>query len=566
MKQYHQIKTYLLAFVLGLSAIPLVGQELPVPDGLWYKNAIIYNLEVGTFKDSDGDGIGDFQGLIQKLGYLDSLGVDVLWLAPFTPSPGHDDGYDVTDHYTINPKYGTMDDFRQLIAETKKRNIRVISDVVLNHTSDEHPWFEAARRDSQSRYRKWYVWAEELPDDADKGMVFPGVQQATWSYDSVAGLYYFHRFYRFQPDLNYTNPEVQQEAFNILRFWLQQGMDGYRLDAVPFIIDIPETSSENPERMMHLVPTMRNVMRDTKHDALMLGEANLSPEENKDYFGEKNDGMQMMFNFYVNQFLFYALATEDLRLFTKAIEDTKEKPKTAQWAHFLRNHDEIDLDRLGRRRRQQVFAKFGPDTSMQLYERGIRRRLAPMLGDSAQLRMVYSLLYAMPGTPVIRYGEEIGMGDDLSLKERLAVRTPMQWSAAPHGGFTSGDSAFRSVIDKGPYGYQQRNVMQQLSDSASLLNHIKRLIRVRKACPEIGFGDFEIIRSSSKYIFAVRYEHDGKSLLTIHNFSATPQEFRLTGVRLADQPLMDLISGQPVGTKGGRLRLAGYGYSWCRLE
>ncbi|MBK1438436.1 alpha-glucosidase C-terminal domain-containing protein [Parapedobacter sp. ISTM3] len=555
---------------VGLAASGLsmaLGQESTAPDdGLWYKNSIIYNLEVGTFKDSDGDGIGDFQGLIQKLGYLDSLGVDVIWLAPFNPSPGNDDGYDVKDYYTINPKFGTMDDFDLFMAEAKKKGMKVISDVVLNHTSIEHPWYEEARRSPDSRYRRWYVWSADLPDDADKGMVFPGVQRTTWSYDSIAGLYYFHRFYPFQPDLNYTNPEVQQEAFKILRFWLEQGMDGYRLDAVPFIIDVPETGSETPQRMMQLVPTMRNIMRDAKHDALMLGEANLSPQENKDYFGEDNNGMQMMFNFYVNQFLFYALATQELRLFIKAIEDTKEKPSTAQWAHFLRNHDEIDLDRLGERRREEVYAKFGPDTSMQLYGRGIRRRLAPMLGDPKQLRMAYSLLYALPGTPVIRYGEEIGMGDDLSLKERLAVRTPMQWSGAPHGGFTSADTPFRNVISHGPYGYQQVNVMQQLTDSTSLLNHIKRLIRTRKACPEIGLADFEIIPANSKYIFAVRYDYGDKSLLTIHNFSDKPQAFRLEHRLLADNQLTDLFSGQPVPVEDDQLKLDGYGYGWYRLK
>lgn len=558
---------YAVAMMMGLVASAFfAAAQQRATEGLWYKESIIYSLEVGTFKDSDGDGIGDFQGLIQKLGYLDSLGIDAIWLAPFNPSPGWDDGYDVTDYYTVNPKYGTMDDFRQFIAEAKKRKIRVISDVVLNHTSIKHPWYESARQDPQSPYRKWYVWAEELPDDADKGMVFPGVQQTTWSYDSLANLYYFHRFYPFQPDLNYTNPEVQQKAFDILEFWLRQGMDGYRLDAVPFIIDVPETGSDKPVRMMELVPTMRNVMRGVKHDALMLGEANLAPEENKDYFGEDNSGMQMMFNFYVNQFLFYALAIQDVRPLAKAMQATKEKPETAQWAYFLRNHDEIDLDRLGKRRREKVYAQFGPDTSMQLYDRGIRRRLAPMLSNPDQLRMAYSLLFALPGTPVIRYGEEIGMGDDLSLKERLAVRTPMQWSAAPHGGFTTGDTAFRKVIDNEIYGYRRVNVQRQLADSASLLNHIKRLINIRKVYPQIGSGDFAILNTGSKHVVAMLYQGGDQALLTVHNFANKPQEFRLNEKSIAGKPLHDLLLPGRPSTKGGeRMKLPAFGFAWYRI-
>lgn len=554
-----------LLLTAGCNAPPQTSGNAAA-DSLWYKNSIIYNLEVGTFKDSDGDGIGDFNGLTEKLGYLDSLGVDVIWLAPFNPSPGRDDGYDVEDHYRINAKYGSMIDFTRFMRAAKMRGLKIISDVVLNHTAITHPWYQSARRDRRSPYRQWYVWSKERPDDADKGMVFPGVQETTWSYDSIAGMYYFHRFYAFQPDLNYTNPAVQREAYNILRFWLEKGMDGYRLDAVPFIIDIPETGSENPERMMHLVPEMRRVMMGVKHDALMLGEANLSPKENKDYFGENNNGMQMMFNFYVNQFLFYALATGRIDPLVKAIEDTKAKPETAQWAHFLRNHDEIDLDRLGKKRREAVYARFGPDTSMQLYNRGIRRRLAPMLNDSQQLRMAYSLLYSLPGTPVIRYGEEIGMGDDLSLRERLAVRTPMQWTDEPHGGFTSGDTAFRHVIDTGPYGYQHVNVRQQLADSMSLLNFIKQLIRIRKICPEIGTADYEIVNTSSKSILAIHYDAGGQSLLIVHNFSDEPQTFRVNRPMLKGAQATDLLSGEQIDPENDDFVLPYYGHAWYRLS
>ncbi|HTF80886.1 MAG TPA: alpha-amylase family protein, partial [Cytophagales bacterium] len=429
---------------------------------------------MATFKDSNHDGIGDFNGLTSKLGYLDSLGVDVVWLAPFMPSPRKDDGYDVTDYYSINPKFGTDIDFENFIAAAKRRKIKVIMDIVLNHTSIEHPWYNEARRNPASPYHNWYVWADKRPKDADEGLVFPGVQKETWTYDSVAGKYYFHRFYDFQPDLNYSNPQVQQESYRILQYWLKKGVDGYRLDAVPFIIDLPETGSEKPKRMLRLIPEMRNAVKDVKKDAVLLGEANLSPKENKDYFGENNNGMQMMFNFYANQYLIYALASGELKPFKRAIEDTKVKPQAAQWAFFLRNHDETDLARLSRRQRELIYSKFGPEPHMQLYNRGLRRRLAPMLNNSKQLKMAYSLLFSLPGIPVIRYGEEIGMGDDFSLQERLSVRTPMQWNSEKHGGFSGAALTFRPLIQDSAFGYKKINVAAQWQDTASLLNLIKQ--------------------------------------------------------------------------------------------
>ncbi|WP_134092036.1 alpha-amylase family protein [Olivibacter sp. XZL3] len=530
----------------------------------WYKNSFFYNIEVGTFKDSNQDGIGDFRGLISELDYLDSLGIDAIWLAPFYPSPRKDDGYDVLDYYGVDAKYGTAADVKEFFEQAHRRGIKIITDVVLNHTSIEHPWFEASRRDVKSPYRDWYVWQSERPKDADKGMVFPGVQKETWTYDSIAQQYYFHRFYVFQPDLNYRNTAVQQEAFKIMRFWLRQGVDGYRLDAVPFIIDIPETGSENPQRMMDLVPQMRSVMEEEKPGALMLGEANLSPEENKDYFGENNSGMQMMFNFYVNQYLFYALASQKIKLLIKAIEETKEKPEAAQWGHFLRNHDEIDLARLKDRQRREVYQRFGPDTTMQLYDRGIRRRLAPMLQNNKQIRFAYHLLFSLPGTPVIRYGEEIGMGDNLELKERLAVRTPMQWSAAPQGGFTQAAKAFRPVIDKGPYSYKNVNVASQLKDPHSLLNFIKSTAALRKEYPEIGLGKFEVLKTNSKYVLAIHYQYKDKSLLSLHNFSDRPQRFKVKGELLKAKQLLSVTDGSTAIPQD--ITLDGYGFEWYKTS
>ena len=424
MKINHKYITFIaVAIFTACKQAPPVTKNIDA----WYKHLIIYNLDVKTFKDSNGDGEGDFNGLTEKLTYLQSLGINTIWLAPFQPSPQKDDGYDVVDYVGIDPKLGSADDFKKFMTAAKAKHIRVIMDIVLNHTSDQHPWYLTAVRDTILAKHNWYVWSKSKPSDWDKGMGFPGVEKETWRYEPIAREYYFHRFYKFQPDLNYQNPQVVAEAERILAYWLDQGMDGFRLDAVPFIIDDPRGNSAKPKNDFAILHRLSRFVKKKKPDAVLLGEANVAPEENQKYFGEDHNGLEMMFNFYANQYLFYGLATSDTKPFKKALNKTKAKPGTAQWAWFLRNHDEIDLGRLSKHDLKEVYQKFGPDTTMQLYERGIRRRLATMLnGNMQQLKMAYSLLYSLPGTPVIRFGEEIGMGDDLKLKERLAIRTPMQ--------------------------------------------------------------------------------------------------------------------------------------------
>jgi maltose alpha-D-glucosyltransferase/alpha-amylase len=530
----------------------------------WYKNSIIYNVEVSTFKDSDHDGKGDFIGLAQKLDYLDSLGINTIWLAPFLSSPGKDDGYDVSNFYTINPELGTYEDFKVFMTAAKRRGMKVIADIVLNHTSIEHPWFTEACTDSTSAYRNWYVWSNKRPKDADKGMVFPGVQKETWTFDSCSGLFYFHRFYNFQPDLNYSNPAVQKEAYKILQYWLMEGLDGFRLDAVPFIIDRPETGSEHPEKMLSLIPRLRQAVQAVKKEGVLLGEANLAPKENQPYFGKNNNGMQMMFNFFVNQYLFYALATAETDDLVKALRETKEKPEQAQWAFFLRNHDEIDLGRLSKQKREEVFRKFGPDTSMQLYHRGIRRRLAPMLQDEKRIRLSYSFLFSLPGTPVLRYGEEIGMGDDLSLNERLAVRTPMQWSDEKNAGFTTADKPFRNIISEGVYRYQKVNVKDELRDSTSLLNFVKKMIRLRKEHPEINAALYDVIKTNSKHVVAFVYPSKGKKLVIVHNFSNMAQRVQLKTKEI--KQLKDLIKNDGTFTSFDKIDLEGLGFKWYEAE
>ncbi|GAB3339048.1 alpha-amylase family protein [Larkinella ripae] len=537
---------------------------------LWYKNSLIYSVDVEVFKDSDGNGYGDFNGLTQQLDYLKNLGVDAIWLAPFQPTPNGDDGYDISNFYGVDPNLGTQPDFDEFMRQANRRGIRVMMDLVTNHTSDQHPWFRQAVQSPTSPYRSWYVWSKERPKIWDKGMVFPGVQKAVWTFNKQAGAYYYHRFYDFQPDLNMQNPAVQREMRKIVRYWLDKGIAGFRLDAVPFLIEIAnaEFNPENPEHQYDMIAQLHQFIQWNKKDAILLGEANVDPKEQEPYFGKDAQGMQTMFNFFANQHLFYALATSEVDLLKKALNDTKDIPPTAQWAHFLRNHDEIDLGRLSDTERDKVYAKMGPDTSMQLYDRGIRRRLAPMLGNRQLLDLSYSLLFSLPGMPVIRYGEEIGMGDDLSLKERESIRTPMQWSNASNAGFSTTAKTVRPVISQGPYGFPTVNVARQLADSSSLLNRITTLSRLRKTCPEIGWGTWEILETGSPHVLAIRYDWEGRSLLMLHNFSPNPQQFRLdtqakTGRTLTS--LLDKTSLKAENDGKNPIQLRGYGYNWYRL-
>lgn len=346
---------------------------------LWYKNAIIYCLSVDTYMDSDGDGFGDFKGLMRRLDYLQGLGVTAIWLMPFQQSPMRDGGYDISDYYSVDPKYGTLGDFVEFSYACCQRGIHVLIDLVVNHTSDAHPWFQDARHDPASKYRDWYVWSKKKPKSANDGIVFPGVQKSTWTYDEVARSYYFHRFYSFQPDLNTAHPDVQAEILKIIGFWIQLGVSAFRMDAVPFVISEKGSAVTQMKEDYGMLRTFSSFLSWRKGNSIILGEANVLPNTDMDYFGRAGERLQMLFNFQVNQNLFYALATSDSRPLIKALKNTKPRPATAQWGQFLRNHDELDLGRLSEEQRDAVFAAFAPNPDMQLYGRGIRRRLAPML-------------------------------------------------------------------------------------------------------------------------------------------------------------------------------------------
>ena len=538
---------------------------------LWYKNAIVYCLSVATYMDANADGVGDFQGLMRRLDYLHGLGVTAVWLMPFQPSPGRDDGYDITDYYGVNPAYGTLGDFVEFTHAAKQRGIRVLIDLVVNHTSDQHPWFRAARSDPNSPFRDWYVWSERKPPDAAKGMVFPGVQKSTWSYDREAKAWYFHRFYDFQPDLNTPHPKVQAEILKIMGFWLQLGVSGFRMDAVPFVISKKGANVRRPVEQYDILRLFREFLQWREGDAIILAEANVLPKTDMEYFGDAGDRMHMMFNFQVNQALFYALASADCRLLIKALYATRPRPATAQWGMFLRNHDELDLGRLTQQQRQKVFDAFGPSKEMQLYDRGIRRRLAPMLnGDRRRLELAYSLMFTLPGTPVIRYGDELGMGDNLEMPERACARTPMQWSTEPHAGFTKSHKPVVPVIDNGAFGYQHVNAAAQRRDPNSMLNWTERIIRMRKEVPEVGWGDFEAIDIADRAVLVLRYDWRNNSVLFVHNLDDKPHEVSVSLGRDegGSQLLVNLLSDahSRAGEDGKHhLLIEAYGYRWFRV-
>jgi maltose alpha-D-glucosyltransferase / alpha-amylase len=539
-------------------------------DDLWYKNAIIYCLDVEKYVDANGDGVGDFAGLTQRLAYLAGLGVTCVWLQPFYPSPNKDNGYDVAGYYGVHPKLGTLGEYVEFMNLAEQLGVRIIVDLVVNHTSDQCPWFKAARKDPDSPYRDWYVWSKTRPKNYKDGIVFPGVQKATWTRDPVAGQYYFHRFYDFQPDLNTMNPAVRREILRVMGFWLQLGVSGFRMDAVPFFISEKGANVKDPPRQdFELLHQMRDFLQWRRRDAILLAEANVVPDQDMNYFGPDGDRVQMMLNFAVNQRLWYALATGDLKPLVKALEETRGRPPNAQWCNFLRSHDEQDLGRLSDAQRQKVFDAFAPSPDMRLYDRGIRRRLAPMLdNDRPRLELAFSLLFTLPGTPMLQFGDEIGLGDDLSLPERECARTPMQWTSHPGAGFTTSKRPVRPIIDDPIYGYQTVNVEAQRRDPHSLLNWMERKIRRRRECPEISWGDWRIVPCpAAPGVLVMRYDHYGRTVVTLHNFTTKPKVVRLSAKDAGNPLLVDLLDVHDSRADAhGRhtIELPSYGYRWMR--
>jgi trehalose synthase len=541
---------------------------------LWWKNAVLYCLDVETFLDSDGDGCGDLVGLTERIDYLAGLGVSCLWLMPFHPSPHRDDGYDVTDFYGVDPRLGTHGDLVELIRTARDRGIRVIVDLVLNHTSDQHPWFRRARSDPRSPYRPFYVWSDERPRHEPGAPVFPDHETSSWDYDEDAGAWYLHRFYAHQPDLNVGEPRVRDELAQIIGFWLEQGLSGFRVDAVPFLLEqagLPEHALDDPHELLR---DLRRYLSRRQGEAILLGEVNLAPDEQRRYFGETGDELHMVFNFTVNQAMYLALAREEAAPLVRALDALPAPPEEGQWANFVRNHDELTLDKLGDDERAEVFAAFGAAEELQLYGRGLRRRLPTMLGgDPDRIRLVYSLAFSLPGTPVLFYGEEIGMAENLAIEGRLSVRSPMQWSSEPHGGFSTAvapEALCRPVVEGERFGPVAVNVADQRRDPGSLLNWMERLIRRRRECPELGWGAFALVETTDPAVLAHRCDWEGETVVAVHNLAGREAraELRLEGAPEGTS-LVDLFEPREERLeRAGRvtLGLPRYGLSWFRLR
>jgi maltose alpha-D-glucosyltransferase/alpha-amylase len=541
----------------------------------WYKKAVVYCLDIDTFADSNGDGIGDIRGLIGRLDYLARLGVTCLWLNPIHPTPGRDDGYDVEDFYNVDPRLGTLGDFAELLHAAANLGIKVIIDLVVNHTSDQHPWFQSARSSPDSPYRDWFVWADSAPPDRHQGMVFPGEQGETWSFDRTAKLWYYHRFYKFQPDLNIKNPQVRAEIKKICAFWLQLGVAGFRMDAVPFIIEETEPGNPDSPKDLDFLTDLRQYVQWRRGDAVLLAEANVEPDQLKHFFGDgggSSNRIHMLFDFMLNTKLMIALARKNPEPIIEALRETPQLPDGGQWATFLRNHDEVDLSRLTADQRAQVFAEFGPDENMQLYGRGIRRRLASMLGgDRRRIELAYSLQFTLRGTPVVRYGEEIGMGEDLALEGRDAIRTPMQWSLLPNAGFSTAEAKdlLRPVVTGGEYGYEKINVTDQRHRPDSLLAWFERMIRTLREAPEVGCGACTHVDVPlPEGVLVHRADDVTGTMVFVHNLGPDDAVADLSKVAAEAEAPNDVLADReyPELGKFDAVQVAGYGYRWIRLR
>ncbi|MGH2445617.1 MAG: alpha-amylase family protein [Candidatus Limnocylindria bacterium] len=544
--------------------------SLEATSDLWWKNAIVYCVDTQAFLDTNGDGIGDLDGLTQRIDYLAGLGVTCLWLMPIYPSPERDFGYDVADYYGVAEKYGSPGDLVELVRTARERGIRVIADLVVNHTSIDHPWFQQARQ-NHPIYRDFYVWADAKPPNADQGVIFPGKQESIWSYDRAAKRWYMHRFMPFQPDLNINNPLVRNEIHKVIGYWLELGLSGFRVDAVPFLIQQMDTTNPAVTDPHDYLRDLSDFMTRRSGDAMLLAEANEPIDKIAQFFGDRGEQMNMLFSFIVNQALYLSFVRHDATAVTDALRALPPIPKKAQWANFIKNHDEASLDKLTDAERDEVFAAFAPRKSMQLFDRGIRRRFPSMVdGDRRRLELAYSLLFSLPGTPVLFYGEEIGLGDNQAMPGREAIRLPMQWADRPGGGFTTADEAQlpRPLLREGAFGYRRLNVEEQRRDRGSFLNWMERAIRTRKEWPEFGWGEWQVLGTRNRAALAHLATWDGTSVLAVHNFSDAP-------VRVTVQLPRDVTRGRwrhlfgpsdgdaPEVTKGRlNLELEPYGYHW----
>ncbi|MFF4653628.1 alpha-amylase family protein [Streptomyces sp. NPDC001380] len=547
---------------------------------LWWKNAVVYCLDVETYQDGNGDGVGDFAGLTQRIDHLVRLGVTCLWLMPFYPTAERDDGYDITDFYGVDPRLGTLGDFAEFVRTARDRGIRVIADLVVNHTSDRHPWFRDARSSRDSDHRDWYVWQDTPPEDGPKGVVFPDAEQSLWEYDEPTGQYYLHRFYKEQPDLNVANPAVRDEIARIMGFWTQLGLSGFRVDAVPFLLetDGQDDAGALPDPHDYLAD-LRAFLNRRDGEAVLLGEVNLPYPDTLRFFGdpssERGDELTMCFDFVGMQRMYLAMAREDARPLADALHERPAAPRDAHWATFVRNHDELTLDKLDDDERAEVFAAFGPEKDMQLYGRGLRRRLPPMVGgDRRRVELAYSLLFTLPGTPVLFYGEEIGMGENLAAEGRQAVRTPMQWSPERGAGFSTADPArFPNPLVGGDFGPEHVNVDGQCHDPGSLLGRMRLFVERYREAPELAWGRYRAVETRDPAVLAHLASTSDGCVLAVHNFAGRPVTVRPALPDAAPgSTLTDLLATAGDGEdltvpedRGPEVPLPPYGYRWLRV-
>ena len=564
---------------MSFSATVGPGRPGITVDPQWYRTAVFYEVLVRAFADSTASGSGDFRGLIGKLDYLQWLGVDCIWVPPFYASPLRDGGYDIADYRSVLPEFGSVADFRDLLSEAHARGIRVITDFVMNHTSDAHPWFQASRSEPTGPYGDYYVWSDTDTKYAGTRIIFVDTEDSNWSFDPVRKQYFWHRFFSHQPDLNFENPAVRAEMFDVVRFWMDMGIDGFRLDAVPYLFEEEGHSGENHPKTHEFLAELRAMVDAEYPGRILLAEANQLPAEVVDYFGTPEaPECQMCFHFPVMPRIYYSLRSETASPILDVLADTPAIPAGAQWGTFLRNHDELTLEMVTDEERAAMYAWYAPDPRMRANV-GIRRRLAPLLdGDRAQLELINAMVLSLPGSPCLYYGDEIGMGDNIWLPDRDASRTPMQWTSDRNAGFSTADPGrlYLPVVSSVAFGYQAVNVEAQLASPATFLHWIRDILATRKAHPVFGVGDFTPMSASNPAILAFTRTSDevtkgSTAVLSLANLAATAQGATITlPGEYAGRDVVDLRGGQVLGTVGddGSLTMtfAPRGYYWLDLR
>jgi maltose alpha-D-glucosyltransferase / alpha-amylase len=543
---------------------------LAAQDALWYKDAVIYQVHVRAFYDSSSDGNGDFRGLAQKLDYLQELGVTAIWLMPFFPSPLRDDGYDISDYRSVNPTYGTLDDFKAFLEAAHQRGIRVIIEMVLNHTSDQHPWFQESRSSRTNPRRDWYVWSDTDTKYKGTRLIFVDTELSNWAWDPVSKQYYWHRFFSHQPDLNYDNPQVREEMWDIMKFWLQMGVDAFRLDAVPYLVEREGTNCENLPETHQIIKDLRARIDREFPGRMLLAEANQWPADLRSYFGN-GDEFHMAFHFPLMPRMFMGLKLEDRKPITEILKQTPEIPEVCQWCLFLRNHDELTLEMVTDVERDYMYDEYAKEKAMRL-NLGIRRRLAPLLdNDRRKIELMNGLLMSLPGTPIIYYGDEIGMGDNVNLGDRHGVRTPMQWDGGWNGGFSTADpeGLYSPLMLNPVYGYQAINVQSQKRFDHSLLSWMKRLITIRRATPVLGRGSIQFLYPANHRVLAYTRKLGNETILAVNNLSSKAQAVELDLKTYKGNILIEMFGRNifpRIGDLPYLLTLGPYQFYWFKLR